>query len=191
MTVSAIHAALRTATEASHRTLEADADVEARLRDPARRVDALIGLARFHEEAEARVAALGDDLLEAPLAGRARALRDGLDALGAPPQPAIHALGPTDVGTALGWLYVAEGSALGGRVMRKAMVRDGVDLAGLDFLDLSGERTGPRWTACLTLIDRAVSDGSAAPEAVVQGALYAFAAARAALAAPTEASAAA
>ncbi len=191
MTVSAIHAALRAATEASHRTLEADADVEARLRDPARRVDVLIGLARFHEEAEARVAAFCDDLPQAGPSGRARALRDGLYALGAPPQPAIHALGPTDVATALGWLYVAEGSALGGRVMRKAMVRDGVDLTGLDFLDLSGELTGPRWTACLTLIDRAVAEGSTQADAVVQGALHAFAAARTALVPHTEASAAA
>ena len=191
MTVSAIHAALRAATEVPHRTLEADADVEARLRDPARRVDVLIGLARFHDEAEMRVAVLGDDLAEARPAGRARALRDGLQRLGAPPQPAISPLAPTDASTALGWLYVAEGSALGGRVMRKAMVRDGIDLTGLEFLDISGEFTGPRWTACLTLIDRAVSDGSAAPDAVVQGALQAFAAARTALVAPTEASAAA
>ena len=143
----------------------------------------MTGLLSFHRQAEAVAAGgpPGSCLAGFGEAGRSNALVDGLRALGQQPPAADPATRPTDLSAALGWLYVAEGSALGGRVMRKAMIRDGIDLTGLDFLDPHGDETGPRWLRFLALLDAAVSDGSADLDAVVQTAVEAFDRARAAL----------
>lgn len=183
MKVSSVHAALRAATGPQHESLEIEADLEARLRDPSRRVGAVAGLLRFHREA-AMVAEPHRGLLDAGGTrpdDRVAALEQALGSLKAPAQ-AHHVTRPAcDLSTALGWLYVSEGSALGGRVMRKAMIRDGVDLTGLDFLDPHGDQTGPRWMAFLNLLDVTVADGRARADGVVAAAVIAFDRARAAL----------
>lgn len=106
---------------------------------------------------------------------RADLIRRGLCELGARPTacPAAGRSLPS-LGEALGWLYVAEGSMLGGRVMRRSMVADAVPLAGLDFLDPYGEETGARWRAFLTAMDTACASGRAAPADVVKGGRDAF-----------------
>lgn len=142
--------------------------MEGRLRDSSRRAAMMAGLHAFHDEAE-RVAARVD----APASGRAAAIGRGLDVLRAVAGPASEAQ-PGDLSTALGWLYVAEGSALGGRVMRKAMERDGVDLTGLDFLEADGDVVGARWSDFLSRMEAAVAAGRADPDAIVAGAVAAF-----------------
>ncbi|HEV2082557.1 MAG TPA: biliverdin-producing heme oxygenase [Brevundimonas sp.] len=178
MKISPVHAALRDATAGRHARLEVDADVEARLRDPARRGDAVAGLHAFHAEADRKTARFAAGLM---MGGREPALASALDVLQTPARPATVGEATGDLSVALGWTYVAEGSALGGRVMRKAMIRDGVDLTGLDFLDPHGDATGPRWLRFLDHMDAAVSDGRADLDAVVEAAAEAFDRARAAL----------
>lgn len=183
MKVSSVHRALRVATAQRHESLDTDADVEARLRDPERRVAVMTGLRDFHRHAEAMAAPFASLFRTAGVdpEGRSAALDRGLSQLrGDAAAPAGEA-SPAGLSTALGWAYVAEGSALGGRVMRKAMVRDGIDLTGLDFLDPHGDETGPRWLRFLALLDAAVSDGRADLDAVLGAAVDAFDRARAAL----------
>lgn len=104
---------------------------------------------------------------------RASMIRNDLARLSHP--PASHPAPPlATFGEALGWLYVAEGSMLGGRVMRRAMVADGISLAGLDFLDPHGEETGPRWRAFLLAMDSACASGRAAHADIVRGGRDAF-----------------
>ncbi len=176
MTVSAVLQALRAATAEQHRAIEIEAQVEARLRDPRRRSVMLARLHRLHAAVEravapwsATMAALG----HAPQP-RSPAIAAGLRLLGAvppsPPDPPALA----SLGEAMGWTYVADGSALGGRVMRRAMIADGIDLAGLDFLDPHGDEVGPRWRAFLTAMDRACAAGQARPADVVRGGRDAF-----------------
>lgn len=105
---------------------------------------------------------------------RSSLIARGLDALGHPrPSPSAPAAAAS-FGAAIGWTYVAEGSSLGGRVMRRAMLADGIDLTGLDFLDPHGEDTGPRWRGFLAAMDRACAAGHARPADVVLGGRDAF-----------------
>jgi len=181
--ISSVHAALKAATARRHERLEVDADVEARLRDRARRADAVAGLHNFHDQTRAVTAPFADLLSDAGAAedGRAAGMARDLAILGGEPLGGPSAAPAADLSTALGWLYVAEGSALGGRVMRKAMIRDGIDLTGLDFLDASGSDVGARWSRVLGLLSAAVADGRATQEAVISAALSAFDHAREAL----------
>jgi len=166
---------LRQATHAAHQALEDQADVEARLRDPARRTAVVTALLDMHAGAEAALdpwrvalAALG-----VPLPDRSAALRIDLKALGGavvtPTQATV-----ADLGQALGWTYVIEGSALGGRVMLKRMKAAGVDLTGLGHLDIHGDQAGVRWRKVLGALDAAVGAGLPEP-AIVRGACDAFA----------------
>ncbi len=91
--------------------------------------------------------------------------------LKAPPTPrAVVA----DLGQALGWTYVIEGSALGGRVMLKRMTAAGVDLTGLGHLNIHGDQTGARWRTVLAALDAAEGVG-VDRAAIVRGACDAFA----------------
>lgn len=101
-------------------------------------------------------------------------IRRGLDELSAPTAAASALPTLGTFGEALGWLYVAEGSMLGGRVMRRAMAADGVSLTGLDFLDPHGDDTGPRWRAFLNAMASACASGCAAQADVVRGGRDAF-----------------
>lgn len=167
--------ALRDATGAAHRALEREADVEARLRDLAHRPAMVAALLALHEGAEAAFHRLGHALarFDLPVADRSLPLRADVAALGASPlrQPAI---GPGTAGEALGWAYVIEGSTLGGRVMLKRMVADGVDLRGLSHLDPHGDQTGPRWRALIAALETAAVSG-VSPDDIVRGARDAFA----------------
>lgn len=175
MADSSILIALRDATGDAHRALEIEADVEARLRDPARRPDMVAGLLALHERAEVALTRWGADLarLGVPVADRTATLRRDAATLGADARDHAHD-GPTTMGEALGWAYVIEGSTLGGRVMLKRMVADGLDLTGLTHLDPHGDQTGPRWRSLIAALETFAVSGVASDQ-IVRGAGDAFA----------------
>lgn len=136
-------------------------------------------VARFHglhQQVEAAIAPWREAFAEAGYAPDRRSplIREGLRALGrdAPEDEAAPAL-PT-FGEAIGWVYVAEGSMLGGRVMQKAMVRDSIALDGLEFLDPWGDETGSRWRAFLLVMDSVCGSGRATQADVLKGGRDAF-----------------
>ena len=159
MKTGSVHQALRVATAERHLALERDAEVEARLRDPHGRAAMVVGLWRFHSRGDQRITPWAPRLAELGFAHRSRAerLTRDLRRLGAAPATEAPSDGPS-FAEALGWLYVAEGSALGGRVMRKAMLRDRVDLTGLDFLRDGEDAGAVRWRACLEALERGGAD---------------------------------
>lgn len=177
MTASPALSALRRATAAAHSALEDQAGIEARLADPAARPQMVAAFHRFHvaleTEAHPLVAALGGPFTPQP---RAEILTADLAELGMTlDRPATRLEPPSSTGVALGWVYVAEGSMLGGRVIRRRLIAAGSDLRGLSFLDPYGDQTGERWRAFLTLLEQACADGTATIEQVVQGGGEAFA----------------
>ena len=134
------------------------------------------GFHALHCEIEAAVAPWVRDLPRLDFHSRRRSdlLADDLSALGGRPRStAAQAVRPRGVAESLGLLYVLEGSALGGRQMRRGLEAQGGDLRGLSFLDPYGERLGERWRAFLAVLeDEAARPGSA--EAAVAGALAGF-----------------
>ena len=167
---------LRRATAESHIRLETSLDLPARLADAGERRRIVAGFLSLHESAEARLEpwsrAHAD--LEAATQPRAPLIRADLASLGGspelhPPAPRIDSLG-----RALGWHYVLEGSALGGKVIRREMARRGADAKGLTFLDPYGEQTGARWRGFIALIDRLHRSGAADGDEIVAGAVDGF-----------------
>ncbi|OJW05741.1 MAG: hypothetical protein BGO49_26940 [Planctomycetales bacterium 71-10] len=141
------------------------------------------GLHRAAEAAFARVAgwdAVGIDpderrktpLLEADL------IRLGLTPAEVAALPACPALPPiVDLPTALGAMYVLEGSTLGGRYITKA-VRAKLGLTpgdGCSYFASYGDRVGPMWKAFGAAVDAFAAD-DAAREAVERSADATFAA---------------
>lgn len=187
MTDSSVLEKLRRATHAAHQALEDQADVEARLRDPARRAVMVAALLGMHAGVEAAMVPWNEGMatLGIPVADRSAALRIDLKALGgAVVTPTQATVG--DLGQALGWTYVIEGSALGGRVMLKRMRAAGVDLTGLGHLDIHGDQTGARWRMVLGALE-AADRADVGRVAIVHGACEAFAFAHRILApAPSE-----
>ncbi|GAA0869708.1 hypothetical protein GCM10009116_15440 [Brevundimonas basaltis] len=176
MAVSPVIQALRAATAADHHAIEREADVERRLRDPLTRVRMVSRLLAFHLSVEQRLAPWRTALDRVGCHPQARSalIREGLAALGEPAVDVVETAPLGTFGQALGWAYVAEGSMLGGRVMRRAMIADGVSLTGLDFLDPYGEDAGVRWRAFLGAIDAACAQGLAAPADICRGGKDAF-----------------
>ena len=183
MSASPVLLALREATAAAHDKLEIEARIEARLADVRTRPATVAAFYRFHAGLEpvshiqvARLnAAVGGDF--GPRSRADGIVRD-LAALGLTPPPAASAEGPGTAGQALGWVYVAEGSMLGGRIIRRRLAADGRGLDGLDFLDPYGEETGARWRAFMTLMDAACAAGRADIDQIVKGGVDGFAFAR-------------
>jgi heme oxygenase len=172
--------ALREATASAHETLEVQARIEPRLSDPATRAETVAAFYRFHAGLEPLshplVAALNAEL-GAGFEPRSRAngIAQDLKILGQRiPSPARPAA-PDSAGEALGWVYVAEGSMLGGRIIRRRLAAEGRDLDGLGFLDPYGEETGARWRAFMDLLDRACANGHATIDQVVKGGVDGFA----------------
>ncbi len=176
MSVSPVLAALRAATADLHQAVETGAEVEARLRDPALRPVMVARLHLLHASFEGAVAPWAGEMERAGHVPQNRSplIANGLDALGLAQPPPRAPAAVASFGEAIGWTYVAEGSSLGGRVMRRAMLADGIDLTGLDFLDPHGEDTGPRWRGFLTAMDQACAAGRARPADVILGGRDAF-----------------
>jgi heme oxygenase len=179
----AARAALRGATDAVHRRLHglpgfmALAEGRLALPDYAALLRRMLG---FHAALEARLDSVrGLDALGIDLAARRRAhlLRADLDWLGASagvplaPLPALR--GPAE---AMGALYVAEGSTLGGRQLAQAL--DGALPAGdvgRRFLLGHGARHGAMWRDFCAAIERCGAEPGARA-AMIAGAAATFAA---------------
>lgn len=176
MSVSPVLQSLRAATTDIHTAIETEADVERRLRDLAERPAMVARFHVLHSAVEAAVApwrhAFAEDGYEPD--SRSPLIRSGLETLGAaaPAGETVPSL-PT-YGEAIGWVYVAEGSMLGGRIMRKAMTRDHIPLTGLEFLDPWGDETGSRWRAFLHAVESAYASGRATQDDIVKGGVDAF-----------------
>ena len=119
-----------------------------------------------------------------PAPARADLIGEGLAELGGQPSSEASDLMPANFGEALGWLYVADGSMLGGRVMRKAMVADGISLDGLRFLDPYPGETGTRWQAFMAVMESECGAGRAARADILKGGRDAFDLARRLLVSP-------
>lgn len=191
MSASPALSALRRATAADHSALEDEAAIERRLADPAARTQMVLAFHRFHAGVEAGahplVASLGG--VFQPLSRSEGVARDLADLGVVPPAPGSPPP-PASPGAALGWVYVAEGSMLGGRIIRRRLAAAGCDLVGLSFLDPHGDQTGERWRAFQTLLEQACADGAASIDQIVAGGLQGFAYARATLARPSQQAAA-
>lgn len=176
MSVSPVLQSLRAATADIHTAIETEADVERRLRDLAER-PAMVG--RFlvlHRAVEDAVApwrtAFEADGYEPDR--RSPLILAGLEALGAPTPAREPSVALPTYGEAIGWVYVAEGSMLGGRIMQKGMMRDSIPLTGLEFLDPWGDETGSRWRAFMRTMESACASGRATQDDVLKGGRDAF-----------------
>ena len=163
-----------------HRALEADADVEAALRAADRRPRMVARFLTLHRAIDEALAPWGSAVASCGYAIEPRSGQIARDAavLGVTSPPAMRPPLIGSLGEALGWLYVAEGSMLGGRIMRKAMRRDGIGLVGLGFLDPHGARTGERWQAFLAALAGAGANAAVSEAEVVRGGRDAFSFAR-------------
>ncbi len=82
---------------------------------------------------------------------------------------------PADLATALGWLYVAEGSNMGAAVLRKAVQKIGLtDEFGARHLAPAEEGPAAHWRAFVAGLD-AVTLDEAGEQAAIEGARAAFA----------------
>ena len=107
----------------------------------------------FHRVVEPRLDAwhLRARLLDWPPRRKLRLLEDDLRALGVggeqvrrlPVCPDVPAVGGT--ATALGVLYVVEGSTLGGAVLRRRLADGRIPADAFGFLSSYGDEVGPRW----------------------------------------------
>lgn len=176
MSAPEILTALRAATARLHEAVEADAAVEGRLRDPERRAAMVADLLSFHRTAEAVVAPWSAMVAAEGLrpVSRTDALRAALAVMARDAPPPVTGRAATSLGEAMGWLYVVEGSMLGGRVMQKAMIRDGIDQRGLCFLDAWGADTAARWRELIAAIESACESGRAAGADIIRGGVDAF-----------------
>ncbi|NSX33149.1 biliverdin-producing heme oxygenase [Brevundimonas vesicularis] len=172
--------ALREATASAHETLEVQARIEPRLSDPATRAETVAAFYRFHAGLEPLshplAAALNAELgTSFEPRSRANGIAQDLTILGQRISPPARPAAPGSAGEALGWVYVAEGSMLGGRIIRRRLAAEGRDLDGLGFLDPYGEETGARWRAFMDLLDRACVSGLVTIDQVVKGGVDGFA----------------
>lgn len=172
--ISAAHQRLRDATRDAHQRLEDRADVLGRTRTAAARRDLVEAFCGLHADAEAALAPWLADLAGLDFEARRRSSHLAADLAvvgGKPPPP--HPIAITSRGEALGLMYVLEGSTLGGRVIRRQVVGQGGDMAGLSFLDPYGEQVGERWKSFLAVVEaEARTDADA--EAMIAGANAGF-----------------
>jgi len=170
------HLRLRDATRAPHLRLEERTDILARVADRASRAAVVQAFSRFHAELEAVAAPWLSGLpgLDFHARRRTPVLERDLAALGVAGAPPVASdLAAGSVGEALGLMYVAEGSTLGGRVIRREVGRRGLDFVGLGFLDPYGERSGERWRAFLAVLEHHTAAAGVA-SAAIDGALAGF-----------------
>ena len=169
-----ILARLRETTAPAHEKLDAGVELERRLARHEDRIGLVQAFHAFHSASEAllrRWLPAGHDL---DARSRIASLEADLRALGAEPV-APSATTPADTSRALGWLYVVEGSSLGGRVIRRDLESRGVDVVGLSFLDPYGAQVGARWRETVAFLEGQSARPDVDGQAVLAGALDAFA----------------
>lgn len=184
MKTSPVLTALRLATADLHSEIEAESRIESRLREADSRPAMVARFLHFHHFVETVVEPWRDALGEAGfvLHSRTPGMQADLDLLGGEQERRDAGSAAPTLGEALGWLYVAEGSMLGGRVIRRGLAQDGVPLTGLGFLDPWGDATGERWSAFVTAMESACASGRALQADVLKGGRDAFTRASALLA---------
>jgi heme oxygenase len=178
------HQRLRDATREAHRALEDDLDaivqlttIEGRRRLAPRYLD-------LHAAADAVYDRWLADApgLDNPPRRRAPLIRADLRRLQVAPNPAPPpAPAVTSVAEALGFLYVMEGSTLGGRMILKAVAARAGETEGLGFMDPYGARTGEAWRDFLGVLEREVANDPERLDGAEAGAAAGFAYARACL----------
>ncbi len=133
---------LRAATRDLHDGLEARLDVFARVADPARRREMVGRFLTFYRPAEAALArVLGEEPdLEFAARRKTPALERDVAALKASPPADAPLAPPSGRCEALGFLYVLEGSTLGGRVIDKQLRLRGLSAEGLSFFKAMARR---------------------------------------------------
>ena len=165
---------LRRDTRQAHDSLDASLDL---IGPPLQLAQFARLLGRFHALHQTVEPALAAVLEPSLLAGRGKlaALRYdlkicGIDAI-APGRPNLPPL--TDRATALGALYVIEGSTLGGRFIARHL-RQERDLPpeAFRYLEIYGERTGEMWRLVCDALDSV--DGPNGPNRSVQTAIAMF-----------------
>lgn len=176
MRVPPVIQSLREGTAFAHQRLDEAVDLEVRVRRADDRLDLVRAFYQFHAAAEAvlRRSLTGVDGYDPERASRLPVLRSDLAALGAAEPPVDLMPEGADRAEGLGWLYVVEGSALGGHVLSRQLYGQGIDLTGLGFLSFYGDDVGVRWRQVMAIIDREVSTQHADPGRVVSGARHAF-----------------
>jgi heme oxygenase len=93
----------------------------------------------------------------------------------APPAVVPDLLSPPDLNTALGGLYVLEGSTLGGRVVARHLRKHlGDPLPGATFLDFHGGQAAAHWKRLGLALDGLAADGLIDPDCVITGACAVF-----------------
>lgn len=179
---------LRGATRELHETLETRLDVLSRMESlEGRRLLA----ERFHALHAGMETALGPQLEDVPgldFASRRRTplLEADLAALGGEAADPVEIAAVGSRAEALGFLYVLEGSSLGGQVIRKRAAARGLDMKGLSFLNPYGERTGEYWKGFLAVLERdCPADDPASGEIAARAAVLGFTHAEAILCAGT------
>jgi heme oxygenase len=163
---------MREATDAVHRRLEERLDAVAQLADRARRPGLIARYAAFHLPADDVLRPFLDPVPELEFVARSRAqwLAPFANANAVPAFPK-----PGTRWEALGLLYVLEGSALGGRVILRALAARGAIDPVLGFLDPYGSETGRLWRGFLSVLDRETGDDEARITDAVQGSVRGFA----------------
>ncbi len=166
---------LRAATAAAHQNLDARLDAIERLATVSGKRAMVPRYYRMHQEAERAVWPLLRPLSDLDINGRSRVTvlaRDlaALEIDKPDTETRLPAVG--GVAEALGFLYVLEGSTLGGRMIRGTLKSRGCDLTGLDFLDPYGSHAGARWRGFLAVLERDAADDVVGAE---RGAVSGFA----------------
>lgn len=190
LSVGPVLSRLRVVTAHLHQTLEDRLDAIERLSSQSDRRALVSRYYRMHASADLALEAWLGEAADLDPAARRRTplLVKDMAALGltTPPVSGLPRIALESLAEALGFLYVLEGSALGGRVIRKGLQAKGKTLRGLSFLDPYGDETAGRWRSFLGILER---EGAGDPDGVMRGGLAGFEHASSCLLAPQPAAA--
>lgn len=165
MSDTTLHLRLRAATASAHEALERDLGWEARVSTLAGYRDLLGRLHGFHATWEPAIGAALDDGAFFDARRRVAALGDDLAFLGLTEAdigglPQARPILLADPASAMGALYVLEGSTLGGRVIgRHIAAAHGLGGEGLAYYSGHGPRTGAMWSAFRARLDTFDGEG--------------------------------
>ena len=167
MSDTTLHLRLRAATASAHEALERDLGWEARVATLSGYRDLLGRLHGFHAAWEPAIGAALDDAAFFDARRRLAPLGDDLAFLGLSGSeiaalPLARPIGLADPASAMGALYVLEGSTLGGRVIgRHIAAAHGLSGEGLAYYSGHGPRTGAMWSAFRARLDAFDGEGEA------------------------------
>lgn len=152
--ISDTHRRLRDETRPHHKRLELRIDFLRRVGTPDGRRALVARFHALHAGAEASMAPFLAEVdgLDFEKRRRTPRLARDLADLGGRPRSGAPII-VRGAAQALGLMYVLEGSAFGGRAIRRHVEDAGGDMRGLGFLDPYGSQLGARWRAFLDVLD--------------------------------------